>query len=60
MAASSVGNLVFIVEKIDKTMCLYILRQNMKDALKEIGLSPSFIFQQDNDPKHSVNWMGAL
>ena len=53
MAASGVGNLV----KIDGTMnavgYLRILQENLVDSAIKLGLETDFVFQQDNDPKHT-------
>lgn len=54
MAASVVGNLVFIDGKMDKPMHLNILRLNLKESVEKIGLPSNYIFQQDNDPKHTA------
>ncbi|KAH8419574.1 hypothetical protein KR222_006966, partial [Zaprionus bogoriensis] len=54
MAASGVGNLVFIDEKMDKTVFLNILKENLMPSVHKLGLSDErWSFQQDNDPKHS-------
>ncbi|GFW00264.1 transposable element Tcb2 transposase [Trichonephila clavipes] len=47
MAASGVGKLVFIDGIMHKMAYLNILQNNL-------GLGSNFIFQQDNDPKHTA------
>lgn len=61
MAASGVGNLVFIESTMRKEDYLKILQQNLKSSVQKLGLSPNWTFQQDNDPKHTAhvvkNWL---
>lgn len=53
MAASGVGNLVFIDSIMDKWIYLNILKDNLKQSASQLGLENIFIFQQDQDPKHT-------
>lgn len=54
IAACGVGNLVFISEKINKQIYKNILEENLYESVAKLGLdSRTFLFQQDNDPKHS-------
>jgi len=54
VAAGGVGQMVFIDEKMNKNMYKDILSQNLIPSALKLGLNPkSFLFQQDNDPKHS-------
>lgn len=53
MAASGVGNLVFIESTMKKEDYLKILQQNVAPSVEKLGLTRSWTFQQDNDPKHS-------
>ena len=55
MAASGVGNLVLIDRIMDKTIYLNILKDNLKQSALKLGLERSFVFQQDNDPKHTAH-----
>lgn len=61
MAASGVGNLHFIDGVMNKHVYLTILRQNLKDSVRKLGIESNFQFYQDNDPKHSAhdvkNWL---
>lgn len=54
MAASGVGELVFIDEIMDKKVYLNILKENLKKSAEKLGLNKNFYFQQDNDPKHTA------
>lgn len=54
MSASGVGNLVVIDGIMDQYMYLDILRNNLKSSVDKLSLGSSFIFQQDNDPKHTA------
>lgn len=52
MAASGVGNLVFIEGIMDKHMYLKILQDNLVQSAEKLGINETFRFYQDNDPKH--------
>jgi len=52
MAASGVGNLVFIESTMDHKMYINILKENLHQSATTLGLEDDFWFQQDNDPKH--------
>ncbi|CAK9811674.1 Transposable element Tc1 transposase [Anthophora quadrimaculata] len=54
MAASGVGNLIFIEGILDKAKYLHILKDNLKKSAVKLGLLENFYFQQDNDPKHKA------
>jgi transposase len=54
MAAAGVGNLVFIDTTMDRFQYLTILKDNLKASVEKLGLEQSWIFQQDNDPKHTA------
>ncbi len=54
MAASGGENLVFINGRTAATMCVNILRANLKTSARKLGLQDCFHFQQDNNPKHTV------
>lgn len=55
MAASGVGNLQFIESTMDKRAYLDILKTNLKQSAAKLGLGNSYLFQQDNDPKHTAD-----
>ena len=50
---SGVGNLCFIEDIIDRFIYRDILQKNLLQSVKKLGLKNAFIFQHDNDPKHS-------
>ncbi|GFV47694.1 transposable element Tc1 transposase [Trichonephila clavipes] len=54
MAAPGVGKLVFIDGIMHKIAYLNILQNNLKESADNLGLGSNFIFQQDNDPKHTA------
>ncbi|KAH8292862.1 hypothetical protein KR044_001663, partial [Drosophila immigrans] len=54
VAASGVGNLVFIEGNMDRFQYKSILDHNLKPSVKKLCLGESWIFQQDNDPKHTA------
>ncbi|GFX35089.1 transposable element Tc1 transposase [Trichonephila clavipes] len=54
MASNGVENLVFIDSIMDHKLYIDILNNNLKESAKKLGLDGNFIFQQDNDPKHTA------
>ncbi|GFU55134.1 transposable element Tcb2 transposase [Trichonephila clavipes] len=55
MASKGVGNLVFIDGIMDHKLYIDILNNNLKESAKKLFLDGNFfIFQQDNDPKHTA------
>ncbi|GFU36386.1 transposable element Tc1 transposase [Trichonephila clavipes] len=54
VAALGVGKLVFIDGIMHKMAYLNILPNNLKESADKLGLGSNFIFQQDNDPKHTA------
>lgn len=54
-AWSGVGN----IEKIDGIMTadyyISILKRNLTESARKVGLEKKFTFQQDNDPKHTAH-----
>lgn len=55
MAASGVGELVFIDGTMDKMVFLNILKENLHKSADKLDLAGNFHFQQDNDPKHTAH-----
>lgn len=49
-----VGNLHVIDGRMNAVMYCDILESNLEDSAASMGLSGSFVFQQDNDPKHTA------
>ncbi|GFV85978.1 transposable element Tcb1 transposase [Trichonephila clavipes] len=54
MASNGVGYLVFIDGIMDRKLYIDIRNNNIKVSAKKLGLDGNFIFQQDNDPKHTA------
>lgn len=54
MAASGVGRLVFIDGIMDRYYYKQLLEHNLQPSVDMLGLGQSWIFQQDNDPKHTA------
>ncbi|GFV81217.1 calpain-A [Trichonephila clavipes] len=54
MASNGVGNLVFTDGILDHKLYIDILNNNLKESAKKLGLDGNFIFQQENDPKHTA------
>jgi hypothetical protein len=52
MASNGVGKLVFVYGVMDSYKYCRILADNLKSSASNLELK-SFIFQQDNDPKHT-------
>ncbi|GFV15357.1 transposable element Tcb1 transposase [Trichonephila clavipes] len=54
MAANGVGKLCFIDGIMTTRTYIDILRHNLQSSAQKLGLG-TFVFQQDNDPKHTAN-----
>ena len=54
MASNGVGKMKFVEGIMDQYKYQRILDQNVKTSARNLGLEKRFIFQQDNDPKHSA------
>ena len=50
------GNLHFIDGIMDKYVYCNILANNIEPSIKKLGLK-EYVFQQDNDPKHTSNYL---
>jgi len=55
MSSKGVGRLVIIKGIMDKYGYKSILTKNLKASCVQMGLQDDFIFQQDNDPKHTAD-----
>ena len=53
MSSSGVGNIQSIDGIMDKNVYLDILKRNVKESARKLGIRRHFLFQQDNDPKHT-------
>ena len=51
---SGVGNLCFIEGNMDRFLYREILGKNLLQSCQKLGLENSFVFQHDNDPKHTA------
>ena len=51
--AAGVGNIEFIDVKMDSVYYKGKMERNIKDSANKLGLGRRFLFQQDNDPKHT-------
>lgn len=54
MAANGVGNLEFINGTMDHILYINILKDNLKASTDKLGLPGNFVFQLDNDRKHTA------
>ena len=52
MSASGVGSLHFIEGKLDQYQYIDILKLHLRSSAEKMGIRNSFVFMQDNDPKH--------
>jgi len=53
IAWSGVGNLVEITGKMDSVRYKGMLSDNLKLSAEKFKLIDNFVFQHDNDPKHT-------
>ena len=54
-AAEGVGSLEFMEGITTANSYIQILKKNLRQSVKKLGLSDSFSFYQDNDPKHKAH-----
>lgn len=61
MSSSGVGNLVFIEGNMTGVAYREILEQNLLQSVKNLNMGKEWVFQHDNDPKHTAavvtNWL---
>lgn len=60
MSANGTGKVVLIPETMTGLSYLRILQENLFESADILGLSTNFIFQQDNDPKHTSKIVGQF
>lgn len=53
-SASGVGNLVFIDGIMDRFKYIDIIKNNLGASAKKLNMGTDYMFQQDNDPKHTA------
>lgn len=53
-AWSGLGNLIKIDGIMTADVYIDILNENLEESLLKVGLEDNYIFQQDNDPKHTA------
>ncbi|ORD99159.1 TC1A [Hepatospora eriocheir] len=51
---NGVDRLEIIKRNMDTIMYTKIFNKNLKKSAKDLGLDENFVFQQDNDPKHTA------
>ncbi|CAK9796240.1 Transposable element Tcb1 transposase [Anthophora quadrimaculata] len=54
IAAAGVGNLAFIDGILDRHLYKSILEKHLQPSVDSLGMGRDWIFQQDNDPKHTA------
>ncbi|GFU01539.1 transposable element Tcb2 transposase [Trichonephila clavipes] len=54
VAHNEAGNLAFIDNKMNALAYIEVLRRNLLDGAKKSIMENTFVFQQDNDPKHTA------
>ncbi|GFX54210.1 transposable element Tcb2 transposase [Trichonephila clavipes] len=54
VAHSGEGNLAFIDNKMNALAYIDVLRHNLLDSAKKLSMENTFLFQKDNDPKHTA------
>ena len=54
-SASGTGNFVAIEGTMKSADYITILDENLKTSAQSLGLGRQWVFQQDNDPKHTSN-----
>lgn len=54
MSSQGVGTIHFIDGTMDKFVYNNILKQNVKQSAEKMGMMAGFMFQQDNDSKHTA------
>lgn len=55
MSASGVGELAIIDGIMNAERYVDVLRGNLRKSVQKLGIEGNYLFQQDNDPKHTAN-----
>ena len=55
ISANGVGNIQVINGTMDQHVYKNILKTNVKQSARKLGLPPTYYFQQDNDSKHTAH-----
>lgn len=55
MSSKGIGKIVIIKGIMDKHAYKSILTKNLKSSATKMGIRNDFVFQQDNDPKHTAD-----
>ncbi len=63
LSANETGKLVRVVGRMKKEDYCKILEENLRVSVEMAGIGDNFIFVQDNDPKHTsefvMNWLSS-
>jgi hypothetical protein len=54
MSSKGVGRLVFIEGTLTAISYVRTLAENLEASVEKLGLEDGFIYQRDNDPKHTT------
>jgi transposase len=54
MGYAGVGELAIVEGIMNTKRHVNILRGNLKKSVRKLGMQDSYLFQQDNDPKHTA------
>jgi hypothetical protein len=55
MGYAGVGELAIVEGIMNTKGYVNILQGNLKNSVRKLGIQDSYLFQQDNDPKHPYN-----
>jgi hypothetical protein len=55
MGYAGVGEFVIVEGILNAKGYVNILRGNLKKSVRKLGIQDSYLFQQDNDPKHTAH-----
>ena len=52
---TQVGNLTIIDGRLTAAKYIELLNENLFQSIEKFGVNRAYVFQHDNDPKHSKN-----